>query len=292
MSVVKPPSEWTVLGMLEWATSFFIEKHVPNPRLSIEWLLAHSLGIKRLDLYLQFDRPLKVNELDALRPLVQRRAKHEPLQYIVGETDFYSVTLAVNKHVLIPRPETEELVEWILQEHPENEPKSVLDIGTGSGCIAISLKKERPNWDITGIDISPNALEVAEANANKNNTLVHFELGNLFAERVCNGKKFDIIVSNPPYIAPKEAMEMQRQVTAFEPHLALFTERPERVYEAIQYMALRQLKPDPNAALYVEINESLAESILKVYSPNTWTTQLKTDSFGKNRMIKSYLRNN
>lgn len=152
----KKVKEWTVLSMLEWATDYFEQKDIPDPRHSIEWLLAETLGIKRLDLYLKYDRPLSPDELDQLRPMVKRRAEHEPLQYIIGYTDFMNARISVDKSVLIPRIETEQLVEIILdqQSGTENKNLSVLDIGTGSGCIPIALKMECPDWKLSGIDIS------------------------------------------------------------------------------------------------------------------------------------------
>ncbi|TNE68945.1 peptide chain release factor N(5)-glutamine methyltransferase [bacterium] len=285
MSKVAAPQEWTVLTMLEWATDFFTEKKVPVPRLSIEWIIAHALGIKRLDLYLQFDRPLTPPDLDAIRPLIKRRAVHEPLQYIIGETDFYTSTFKVNNHVLIPRPETEELVELILSEHPSSEPLRVLDIGTGSGCIAISLKKERPNWEVVGVDISPDALAVAKENAALNTVDVQFELGNLFAERILNGTPFDLIVSNPPYIAPSEAELMERQVKFYEPKLALFAEDPLSVYKGIERISRAQLDLSKSGKLYLELNENLAVQIGACYSENYWQVELKKDLSGKPRML-------
>ena len=131
--------------MLEWATGYFRQKEVESPRLSIEWLLAHILDIKRLDLYLSYNRPLSPDELERLRPLVKRRAEHEPLQYITGSTEFLHTRIEVNNSVLIPRPETEQLTENILSAHPNEPPLKVLDVGTGSGCIAIALAFSRPS---------------------------------------------------------------------------------------------------------------------------------------------------
>lgn len=152
-------TDWTVLKILEWATSYFEEKGIRNPRLSIEWLLAYVLNKKRLDLYLIYDRPLTRDDLNNLRPLIKRRANHEPLQYITGETNFYGYKIQVMPGVLIPRPETEELVEWVLEKTDENSQISLIDIGTGSGCIPIAVKKERPNWSISAFDVSPDAID-------------------------------------------------------------------------------------------------------------------------------------
>jgi release factor glutamine methyltransferase len=151
-------TDWTVLRMLEWATGYFEQKRVPSPRLSIEWLLAHVLGVKRLELYLQFDRPLTAAELEWLRELVRRRARHEPLQYITGSTAFYHAEIMVTPAVLIPRPETEELVEMILNDHPSGK-RSLVDLGTGSGCIPIACKMERPDWEVSGVELFDEALK-------------------------------------------------------------------------------------------------------------------------------------
>lgn len=289
---ITPPKEWTVLSMLDWATSYFSEKEIPSPRLSIEWLLAEVLDLKRLDLYLNFDRPLKADELSDLKELIKRRAKHEPLQYIIGETDFYSSTFKVNSHVLIPRPETEELVEHILQNHSNQTELNLLDIGTGSGCIAISLKKERPNWNVFAVDISPEALLVAKENAALNSVNVHFELGNLFADSILDGKQFDIIVSNPPYIAPDEATEMLDQVKKFEPHVALFVDSPIRVYQSIEAISRKQLAKSRTAELYLELNEYLAKSIEHCFSKDYWNSSVIKDLSDKDRMLLCKLRRN
>jgi release factor glutamine methyltransferase len=205
--------EWTVLSMLEWATDFFKKKNIPDPRHSIEWLLAETLDIKRLDLYLKYDRPLSSEELDTLRPLVKRRANHEPLQYIVGFTDFMNARISVNEQVLIPRLETEQLVEIILDNHSAQKKLSVIDLGTGSGCIPIALKMERPDWHVSGIDISERALDVARNNAEQNETDVSFSEGDILTpESISIESPVDLIVSNPPYITPNEKETLEPQV--------------------------------------------------------------------------------
>jgi release factor glutamine methyltransferase len=228
--------EWTVLSMLKWGTGYFKEKGIPDPRHSIEWLLADMLHIKRLDLYLSYNRPLASSELKQLRPLVKRRAKHEPLQYITGSSAFLNVQIEVTPDVLIPRIETEQLTEIILDEHPESPALSVLDIGTGSGCISVALKKERPPWEITATDISEEALRTAQKNAHQNEVKV------LFKEHDINQQdndafstSFDLIVSNPPYILPAEKETLEPQVKNYEPHEALFCNELEGMYQPILF---------------------------------------------------------
>lgn len=258
----KSEKVWTVLSMLEWATDFFEKKGVDNPRLSIEWLLAHILDIRRLDLYLKFDRPLSPDELNELRPLVKRRSAHEPLQYITGSTDFVNTTIRVTKDVLIPRPETEQLVELILDRHSDATKLSVLDIGTGSGCIPVALKKNRPQWHCSGLDISTGALQIAEQNAELNNVDISFFEGDLhhLDELIrSDDKRWDIIVSNPPYITESEKAELDPQVINYEPELALFDNNPVNIYRKICEFASSQ-----KAILYLECNHNLADQIKDV----------------------------
>src|SRR6056297_279950 len=252
---------WSVLRMLEWATDYFEKKQVPGPRHSIEWLLADVLGCKRLDLYLQFGRPLSTDELNRIRPLIKRRATHEPLQYITGSTNFMGCHIEVNPSVLIPRIETEQLVELLLENTPELErkPVNLLDIGTGSGCIPIAIKKMRPAWNCFGIDLSDKALTIARNNADANDLEVSFSEGDLFTldQLETPGSGWDIIVSNPPYIGTHEKPSLEKQVTDYEPGLALFHENPIEVYHPIVSFARSQ-----NAALFLELNDQLAEQIL------------------------------
>ncbi len=250
---------WTVLSMLEWATDFFEEKSVQNPRLSIEWLLADVLNINRLDLYLKFDRPLSTTELDQLRPLVKRRSLHEPLQHLTGSTDFLNCIIDVDKDVLIPRTETEQLVELVLNHHSNSEELNVLDIGTGSGCIPIALKKARPNWNCTGVDISAEALKISSHNAEFNEVEVTFleaDMNTLAENKKIMSQEWDIIISNPPYITPTEKSEMDPQVLNFEPELALFHDDPLSLYRKICEFASHC-----DAKLFLECNDKFAGKI-------------------------------
>lgn len=277
-------NEWTVLSMLKWATSYFDEKGIKSPRLSIEWLLAHVLQIKRLDLYLKYDRPLSEDELDELRPLVKRRAEHEPLQYITGETEFYNSTLKVNPDVLIPRQETEQLVQLICDNHKTTEALSVLDIGTGSGCISIALKKEFEFWDVNGIDISDGALALAQENAELNNVDVQFYKHDLFSSQASVfNSAFDIIVSNPPYILPQEEPGLDKEVKDYEPHLALFCNNTLEMFEAIERFCSKNLKK--NGVVYLEFHENNSSEVADVFSSRNWTVQVVKDLEEKDRFL-------
>lgn len=267
---------WTVLSMLEWATGYFEKRNVPDPRLSIEWIVAEALGCKRLDLYLQFERPLSSKELDKIRPLVKRRASYEPLQYITGTAQFMDATISVTPDVLIPRIETEQLVDLLLEQFNDKKKENLnlLDIGTGSGCIPIAIKQKNPEWHCAGFDLSENAVKQAQKNAELNDVEVEFFRGNIVeldALPDTYRKSWDIIISNPPYITEKEKIEMHEQVTEHEPSLALFHEKPMTLYSSIISFAASH-----NAALYLECNDKTAENVL----------QLSRDQFPNSRLFK------
>lgn len=247
--------------MLERVTTHFEEHRVPNPRLSIEWLLSDLLDVKRLDLYLNYDRPLSEAELDSLRPMVKRRTDHEPLQYITGVSNFLNTRLKVDRRVLIPRQETEQLTSMLLSDSKKSAsaPVRMLDIGTGSGCIAIAVAAERPDWEIHAVDISTDALVLAGENARSNNVDVTFHQADLFHLDNVNlpdAETFDIIVSNPPYITDEEKPTLESQVINFEPEGALFHKNPLEVYQAVAHFASQSLCP--GGTLYLECNASLA----------------------------------
>ena len=214
---------WTVKKILDWTIAYFDEKSVTEPRLSAEWLLASVLSCQRVALYVQFERILTIGERTAYRELVMRRAGREPVQYILGETEFYGLPIRVTPEVLIPRPDTEILVdsviEW-LHDTPGNAT-AILDIGTGSGCIAIALAKAFPDVTVTAIDNSEAALAIARENAQRNQVRIDFIHGDFFALSNSLDKPFDVIVSNPPYIAASDWDDLQPEVRSFEPQGAL-----------------------------------------------------------------------
>lgn len=210
----------TLLEILRKTTDFFANKGIDNPRLNAEQILAFGLKCKRLDLYLEFDRVLKEVELERLRELVRRRGTREPLQYIIGEVPFLNLRLKVNKNVLIPRPETEELASRLLTRLNRDKPRSVIDLGTGTGSIALALAQELPDSEVLGVDISEVAIGLAQQNArlNKLEKKARFMVSDWFSK--VEGT-FDCIVANPPYLTEKEWSEAEPEVKEFEPKSAL-----------------------------------------------------------------------
>lgn len=228
---------------------------------------------------------------DDWQTVVSRLRAGEPLQYIIGKADFYGLSFYINNSVLIPRPETEELVEWVLENHKNQvkTKKRLLDIGTGSGCIAIALAKKCPDWEVWAIDVSENTLEVARKNALEHGVDVHFlQLDVLKTVYQNTLPIFDIICSNPPYIPQAEKAIMPAQVIDNEPHIALFVEdeMPLKFYEAIADFATHALHRS-EGELYVEINEHYGEQTLALLQQHGIfkSVSLRQDLSGKDRMI-------
>ena len=219
---------WTVLAVILSSAEYLIGKGVSRGRLDAEHLLAHALGTERLQLYLEHDRPLVSEELDLLRPLLKRRAQREPLQYILGRQPFRTLDLIVDRSVLIPRPETEMLVEEILSRVGPSEDRDLeaLDIGTGTGAIALSLAREGPFGRVVATDISSEAIGVAMRNRAEAGLVeqIEFRQGAYF-EPVAVHEDFDVVVSNPPYVAEDVISELEPEVRDWEPADALFSGR-------------------------------------------------------------------
>ncbi|MDA9804189.1 peptide chain release factor N(5)-glutamine methyltransferase [Flavobacteriaceae bacterium] len=262
---------------------------------SIFYLLAEKLlHLSRIDIALQLDDTLTSDEEINFNKAIDRLKIYEPVQYILGETEFFGYPFLVNKQVLIPRPETEELVSWIIEDVDKKET-TILDIGTGSGCIAISLAKKLNNAVVSAIDISNKAIEVAKKNALINNVNVEYssvDVLNFEDKLVLQDKwksKFDIIVSNPPYVRMQEKKLMQLNVIDHEPDIALFVEDddPLLFYKRISELSRQYLKH--NGTLYLEINEYLGVEMEKMLNEAGFKhVELKKDMFGKNRMIKCW----
>lgn len=272
----------TLGDVLKKAVDFLKQKGVSEPRLSAQWLLAHVLGMKRLDLFLNFDRPLSDQELSTYRELIARRLKHEPLSYILGFQPFFGLDLKVNPSVLIPRKETEELVEHILKFYPQDRSLKGLDLCTGSGAIACALKKHRPNWTLHACDISQEALDVAECNAKAHQLEIVFSQGDLS----CSIKqKFDFVVCNPPYIAASFLDALEAQVKNYEPKIALdggvcgldFYERLQKQLPSIL---------NPGAHLFFEIGYDQGQVVVALFgqAPYDGAYSLK-DLSGNDRFV-------
>lgn len=252
---------WTLLRLLRWTTDYFTEKGIDNPRLDAELLLAHVLQLDRVGLYLNFERPLNAEELNVIRPLVRRRGQREPLQYLLGTTGFWSLEFEVTPAVLIPRADTEILVEEAIKHAAESG--ALLDVGTGSGAIAVSLASELSGWQVSALDISTEALAVAQRNAEKNGVgervqFLHGDLAELPQE------KYDLIVSNPPYIAQAEWDELMPEVRCFEPQNALLAaDSGLDCYQKLAAQAVSRLIP--GGWLLVEIGYQQAEAVQQLF---------------------------
>ncbi|TVZ25372.1 release factor glutamine methyltransferase [Gillisia sp. Hel_I_86] len=250
-------------------------------------LIAHYLNISRLELALDPKKELSPEEKNIFDKILLRLQQHEPIQYILGETEFFGLKFQVDKNVLIPRPETEELVSWILSDLSENKTPAlkIIDIGTGSGCIAISLAKNLPEAKLTALDIFKDALKVATRNAEANNVKLNFLNQNILNIKDPLGP-FDIIVSNPPYVRELEKKQMHRNVLENEPDVALYVrdKDPLVFYEAITKLA--QVSLNKGGSLYFEINQYLAEETEQMMKKAGFKTCLKKDIFGNFRMIR------
>lgn len=250
-------------------------------------ILEHLKGITRVNLALNPDLEFSEDEIQKMELYLNELKNQKPIQYLLGVTEFFGLRFDVNPNVLIPRPETEELVEWILSENKNKKDIKILDIGTGSGCIAISLAKNL-KAEVFAFDISEEALKTAQINSDNNHTFVHFIEFDILND-VWEGEKFDIIVSNPPYIRELEKHEIKPNVLENEPHLALFVsdENPLIFYEKITDFAKNHLSE--NGQLFFEINQYLGKETTEMLQQKGFTDiVLKKDIYGNDRMILAY----
>lgn len=263
--------------------TFYSEKELSSITYQI---FKYLMGLSRLEIHTKTDVPLSKENQEKLNSTIEDLKKYKPIQYIIGEVEFYNIKLKVNYDVLIPRPETEELVDWIIKSNTIKNP-AIIDIGTGSGCIALALAANIPNAKVEGIDKSENALLVATRNAERNNLNVRFSKQDIFTLNKLETNKYDIIVSNPPYVLNKEKEIMQQNVLDFEPHLALFVDDDDTLlfYRKISQMAMKALKN--GGFVYFEINEKYGfeckNLLLKQGFENV---ELKKDINEKWRMIR------
>jgi release factor glutamine methyltransferase len=257
---------WTLLKVLTWTKDYLTEKGVHNARLEAEWLLCAALELDRIGLYLNFDKPLTAAELAAYRSLVARRAKREPLQYILGSQEFCGFDFIVTPAVLIPRHDTTVLVEEALKRAAAG--CRILDIGLGSGCIAVSLAARQPEAEVWGVENSAEALAVARENAARNGVRLHFAAGSLFEP--VQGERFDIIVSNPPYIPTADLAGLEPEVRDFEPRVALDGGQDGLdFYRIIIPAAVGMLKP--KGRLLVEVGVGQAAAVRDMFAANKFS---------------------
>lgn len=253
-------------------------------------LVEDKLDLQLMDVFLEPDLIITPKQLTNLKSVLNRLKKEEPIQYILGKTEFYGYPFNVNENVLIPRPETEELVSWVLDDISNKEKEiTILDIGTGSGCIPISIKKNLPNATVSALDISEKAIAMAKENSVLNNVEIGFLQENILTAK--NLKlKLDVIISNPPYVRELEKKEIKGNVLDNEPHLALFVsdDNPLIFYTKIADLALTHL--NKNGILYFEINQYLGKETKEMLHEKGFTNvTLRKDLFGNDRLIKALL---
>ena len=256
-----------------------------------DMLIEFVTGQRKIDRIMFKDLPVNDQQQKQLEAYADELLAHKPIQYVIGEVWFMGMKLKVNQHVLIPRPETEELVDWIVNDirRDEKENISLIDIGTGSGCIPIAVKKWLKEINASAVDISEEALQLALINSIEQQVLVDFiHLDFLKENEWRQLAKYDIVVSNPPYIRQSEKETMNKNVLNYEPHIALFipNEDPLLFYKALAKFGLQHLKE--NGILYMEINEALGDLVVQLFHENGYTQiDLKKDLQGKNRMVKA-----
>ena len=282
---------WTVKRLLEWTSAFFTRKEVDSPRLSAELLLAHVLKIERIRLYTDYERPLQEEELVTYRELVRRAGEHEPIAYLTGKAHFFDLELDIVAPVLIPRPDTETLVENVLQfvKHtPGFESPWIADLCTGSGCIALALAKHIPQAHVAAVDIDPKAIELTKQNAQKLglNDRVTVLQGDLFEplSQLVDPGPFHLIVSNPPYIPSAEIAKLDRNVRDFESRLALDGGVDGLAYHR-RLLAGAAERLLPGGRLYMEIAFDQGEKVMALAQPGLSEAKLVRDYGGKDRVL-------
>ena len=256
----------------------------------MDLVLEHITGLPRIEQVKSKVPYLTCTQLEDLDSIIERLKKNEPVQYVLGEAWFAGMKFKVNKNVLIPRPETEELVDWVAKQSAiGNQQLAIIDMGTGSGCIPITLKKRLPDAELSAIDVCSEALFTATENAIEHNTEINFvQLDFLNEEKWSELGNFDIIISNPPYVKQTEKHSMHERVISFEPHLALFVPDSDALlfYRKLAGFAVKHL--NPGGSLFVEINEALGNEVVALFKNTGFADiQLKKDMQGKDRMIKA-----
>jgi release factor glutamine methyltransferase len=274
----------TVLEAIQKSAEFLAKRDIESPRLQAELLLAHHLKMPRMKLYLNFERALSAEETDSYREMIKRRGLREPLQHIAGTTSFCGFEIMVNRHALVPRPETEILAERGWTFLTALGSATAWDMGTGTGCIAIALAAKSPNAKIIATDISPDALALAKANAEKNNVHVEFSQGDGFAAAP-KETRFDLIISNPPYIPAAEIETLQPEVRDFDPRAAL-----DGGADGLDFyrMFAARAKPflKPAGKIMLEFGDGQAPAIRALFENEKWIVEeIKSDYSQRLRIL-------
>jgi len=262
----------TILEAINLSTKYLSEKGIESPRVNAELLLAEIIGCKRLDLYLSFERPLAETELQKYRDFIKRRGKFEPLQYIIGKVEFYGLGLNVNPSVLIPRPETELLVENILTQYSKEQKVTILDIGCGSGNISIALAANLPFAEVFSTDVSSDALNVAKANADKHklNNRMSFAVHNILEDDLDGFPLFDLVVSNPPYVSENDFSTLQLEIKEYEPRIAVTDYKDGYTFfRLISEKCFTKLKND--GMLFFEVAQGQSEEVKMILAKNNFS---------------------
>ncbi len=280
---------WTIRSLLQATTQYLKGRGSPSARLDAELMLAQVLSYKRVQLYTEMDKPLSAGERGQYRDMVRRRGLGEPVAYIVGTRAFWKYDFEVNKHVLIPRPDTELIIEEVIEDCTKNSwlPQRILDVGSGSGCLAISLANEFKESSVVGWDISPEAIEVSERNGNK------LGVSNVSFERVdalddyswVSERRFDLVVANPPYIAHSEQESLDRSVVNFEPHTALFAKEDGLAFYRKLAQYAKNILSD-NSPIFLEVGLGQAPKVIQLFEEYGWTlSKLCLDLSGIERVL-------
>lgn len=282
----------TVLEVIKLSTEYLQKKGVESPRANAEILLAEILKCKRLELYLAFDKPLAENEVQVYREAIRKRGLRIPLQYIVGNVEFYGLKLIVNENVLIPRPETELLVEKIINDSDKSTNLKILDIGVGSGNISLSISKNLPNSKVVAIDISESALDIANQNAEINSLQdrIEFRLFDIMNDNLNSLGKFDLIVSNPPYVSENDYESLEPELKNHEPKIALTDNSNGISFYKHIIEASDQLLKKPGK-IYFELGIDQSAQVQEYFEQNNFTNiKITKDYSGIERIICGELK--
>ncbi len=283
---------WTVLDIIKWGTGYLAEKGFDEARLNVELLLSSTLGMKRFDLYVKHDQPLKKEELERFKLLLKRRLAHEPIQYIIGKTNFYSMDIKVDRRALIPRPETETLVETVIEhcrtQLSQKERLEILDIGTGSGCIDVAIARFVKNSRVTSVDNSIDAISLARENATLTGTKgqIDFVESNILSiESNVFGKNFDIIVSNPPYVSELAFASLAADIRDYEPNEAV-RDRGDGLTFFRKISRMAKMLLNQGGWVFVETSFDQAREVEKLFNDSgSGETRVKKDFSNIDRVV-------